>query len=571
MVTCWEIPNMFSEASLSSVRLASFACCIALVSACCNGQSPRLAKAGDSRSAGSLEILQAFESELGDLIAQKEISVVAISRKPPAKKRQNPRVRIRGANDLFRDLRQLADNTPPVPSGAGVVISDSGLVLTQYLVIKPGDQHTITTVDGKSYPAVIKAADPRSGLAVLSVEGAELEPIAIGKAENLRKGSMVVTIGNPYSVMSDGQPTASFGTVTNLSRRAGDQVNLNNTPDERHGNYRTTLHHFGAMIQTDAKLGWNASGGALLNLAGELVGITTTVSTIAGHEQPAGYAIPLTEAFRRVVQTLSEGKEVEYGLLGISFSPNARATSSNGTPGMEVQMAYAGGPADQAGLTANDIIISIDEQPITSPDKLQLVVGKRPPATKVAVAYERSGLMRTAEVSLAKYYVSGEKVVTNSAPTWRGIRVDFPTAIPAQQLALAAQQRRIDPDGCVVVAEVDPESVSWQQGVRKGMFISHVGDTRVSSPAEFMAAVEDKSSSLKLRFTKPVAPAAAEAQRARAQRRILGRPQVRVGVPQIRPQQPVLPPVMRVPRGLQLVPDQNQPQLAPVPAVPDKP
>lgn len=549
--------SIINQAISRRSYLAGWVCFFALFPVLSFGQaSPN----GDE--SGSLAILRAFESELGGLIAEKEISVVAISRLPGTQQARNPRVRIRQQNRLFADLRQMNSTAAPVPSGAGVVIDKSGLVLTQYLVVKPGDRHTITTVDGESYPAEIKAADPRSGLAVLAVKSGNLKPVAIGRAEELRKGSLVVTIGNPYAVLSDGQPTASFGTVTNLSRRAGDQVNLNNTPDERHGNYRTTLHHFGAMIQTDAKLGWNASGGALLNLAGELVGITTTVSTIAGHEQPAGYAIPMNESFRRIVQTLSEGKEVEYGLLGISFSPNARATTSTGTPGMEVQLAYAGGPANKAGLTGHDIITTIDGEPITSPDKLQLVVGRRPPATDVAVAFERQGQMRQTKVSLAKYYVAGEKVITQPAPSWRGIRVDFATAVPPEQLAAASQLGKIDPAGCVVVAEVDPESVSWKQGVRQGMFISHVGETRVSSPKEFWAAVEDKSSSLKLRFTKPVAPVAA------ARRQNLGRPQVEVRNPRIVPRNRPIQPERRIPFGLRALPEENQPQPAPVPAVP---
>ncbi|MEM8866533.1 MAG: trypsin-like peptidase domain-containing protein, partial [Planctomycetota bacterium] len=294
-----------------------------------------------------------------ELIKATEPSVVAITHTPPAQANHSPLLFRQGDDGFFRDLRGIPGNARvETPAGAGVVIDASGLVLTQYLVVQPGQQHTIYTVDGDSYPAEIRAADPRSGLAVLdvSVERNDLAPLPIGKAENLQKGSGVVTIGNPNALLTDGQPTASYGTITNLARKADPQVNLNNAKDPLRTGYRTTLHHFGALIQTDARLGWNASGGAVVNLAGELVGITTTVSVIPGHEQSAGYAIPMNAAFRRIVDTLKEGKEVEYGLLGISFSVSARSKTTDGRYGIAVQQAYAGGPAGRAGLRSRDII-----------------------------------------------------------------------------------------------------------------------------------------------------------------------------------------------------------------------
>ena len=167
----------------------------------------------------------------------------------------------------------------------------------------------VTTIDRTTYRATIRAADPHSGLAVLAIDHAagplqragshehnsapgNFPAIRLGDAESLRKGQFVVAIGNPYAIQTDGQPTASWGIVTNFGRKAPIGTNLNDAPGPD-GDYRTTLHHLGTLIQTDAKLGFNAAGGALINLRGELVGLTTTAATIAGHEQPAGYAIPM--------------------------------------------------------------------------------------------------------------------------------------------------------------------------------------------------------------------------------------------------------------------------------------
>jgi serine protease Do len=181
----------------------------------------------------------------------------------------------------------------------------------------------------------------------------------LGDAAKLRKGQFVIAIGNPYAVATDGQPTASWGIVTNLARKAPPNFNFNDAPGPL-GDYRTTLHHLGTLIQTDARLGWSAGGGALVNLHGELVGLTTTAATIAGHEQPAGYAIPINATFRRIIDELKAGREIEYGMLGVSF--NTRLESTANSPS-EVAIAdvFPGSPADRAGLVRGDVVTHIGD------------------------------------------------------------------------------------------------------------------------------------------------------------------------------------------------------------------
>lgn len=491
--------------------------------------------AGQAVQQGGIAALRNAEQGLADVIAAVEPSIVAISHSPPQKNAARRPTFLQFGNDPFRGKRRaILGADEPMAVGAGVVIGE-GLVLTQSLAIEPGDEkkpeddHFVTTIEGERLAASIKAADPRSGLAVLEVPGLKAPALKTGKAEALRKGSLVVALGNPYAVLSDGQPTASFGTITNLGRKLDPDVNLNNSPSATQS-FRTTLHHYGTLLQTDARLGWNASGGALVNLEGELVGITTTASMIAGHEQPAGYAIPLNKIFRRVVDTLKEGREVEYGLIGISFRPESVKARTVDRPGIAVDTTYSGSPADRAGLRSGDIITEINELPITNPDELQLAVGSLPPDTPTPIRFERRGQPREAMISLAKYYVGGKKVVTNKPAPWRGIRVDYSTALPAEEMRVSGQQGAIDPLGCVLVAEVEPESTSWRAGVRPGMFISHVGEERVTTPREFLSAVKNADESVKLRFTKqkPAAAVGAAANRAIPQA-------VPVPVPRVRP------------------------------------
>jgi serine protease Do len=442
----------------------------------------------------------AFQQSLANLIARVEPSVVAISRapQPPA---GGPAQQPTLANPFFEDFTGRA-NLAFQPTGSGVVIDAGGLVLTQYLNVQAGDRHRVTTSDGEKFDATLIGADPRSGLAVLKVETDKLVPLPIGKSENLRKGHFVVTVGNPYAMVAGDSATVGWGIVANLAQKAAPEMNLNNVRDELDSSYQTTLHHFGTLIQTDAKLGWSASGGALVDLEGNLVGITTAAATIPGHEQGAGYAIPMSEAMRRAVEQLKQGREVEYGLLGVSLldlaSRNVRSTVDKG---VAIQMALSGSAAMQAGLQPQDVVVEIDGEPIESASELQVLVGGKSPGEVIHVRYLRGNEERETDVTLGKYYVQGEKVVTEKPPAWRGMRVDYATALPREAITQAEQMGRIDPQGCVVVSEVEEGSPAWESGVRPGRFISHVGTTRVTTPEEFRKAVAAQEGVVDLRFT----------------------------------------------------------------------
>ena len=474
---------------------------------------------------GDPATVAAIEQTLVDTIAGAERSVVAVARSSPAK----PSVLAPQIAEAFGDLREPAAATETATTtGAGVIIDPAGLILTEYLAVRDGDQHTVTTIEGKTYPATIKAADPRSGLAILAITpkasplqraGAEgqsdhqpirFPAIPFGDAARLRKGQFVIAIGNPYAIRSDGEPTASWGTVTNLARKAPAGANLNDVPGPQ-GDYRTSLHHLGTLIQTDAKLGWNAGGGALVNMRGELVGLTTTVAAIAGHEQPAGYAIPIDDTARRIIDTLKQGREVEYGLLGVSFRPadgSYGAILPNAAPpeidGVAVLQVYPGSPAARAGLESGDVVTHVGGQRVSDVDSVQLAISARPPLDTVEIGYQRGKRATQVTATLAKLAVSGRKIYANAPPSWRGLRVDYATALDAASLGEQIMAGAIDPDGCVLVAEVAQDSPAWQAGIRPRMFISHVGQIRVTTPQEFQAANEEHEGPVILRLTQPI-------------------------------------------------------------------
>ena len=466
---------------------------------------------------GAASVAQ-LEKTLVDIIAHAEPSVVAIGRTPP----QQLAAPDRRPGDVFVELRDnAAGPIVPLTVGAGVLIDRTGLVLTHYLAIHEGDQHTVTTIDRATYQATIRAADPRSGLAILAIDtkagplkraGTPIKTIApdsfpaikLGDATSVQKGQFVVAIGNPYAIQTDGQPTASWGIITNLARKAPSGTNLNDAPGPS-GDFRTTLHHLGTLIQTDAKLGFSAAGGALLNLRGELIGLTTTAATIAGHEQPAGYAIPINATTRRIIDTLKQGREVEYGMLGVAFDQLSQQTPTPSSPRLALAQVFAGGPAARAGLAPGDVVTRVAEQPVNDVDAVQLAISMLPPSTVTTVEYIRGGRPATTNVTLAKLAVTGKKIATLRADAWRGLRVDYATALEAAELTQAFSAGAVDPEGCVLVAEVEEKSVAWNAGVRKGMFISHVGGKRVTTPAEFQAATQTVGDKFDIKLTQPAA------------------------------------------------------------------
>lgn len=447
------------------------------------------------------QVVAALEQSLTTAIAAAEGSVVAIARVEHESREDVAAIELRA--DPFGRLQLPLGQPKPgdpdfIPSeyGAGVVIDRQGLILTHYHVLGEQSEIYVTTAARKTYPARIKAADPRSDLAVLAIDARDLTPIKFGDATNLKKGQIVIALGNPYAIARDGQASASWGIVSNLARKAPPT-----TSDETLRPMKTTLHQFGTLIQTDAKLNLGTSGGALLNLQGEMIGLITSAAAAPGYEQPAGYAVPVDATFRRAVETLKQGREVEYGFLGVAPHNLEPREILAGKHGVRVDEVVRGTPAQRYGLQKEDVITHVNGDPIFDSDGLVLHVGKLPVDAMVNLTVERDGRVRPITAGLAKYWVPGKKIVTALPPSWRGLRVDYATA--SKDFQEYARQSKVDLDGCVVITDVAKDSPAWQEGLRPDMFISHLDSTRVGSPKEFHAATAGKEGPVEVRVVPP--------------------------------------------------------------------
>lgn len=470
---------------------------------------PWLAERAAGQEPSGPQVAVAMEKVLTDAIARAEKSVVAIAR--VRKEQPGETVRLEFRPDAFGRRAVPAIGPQPgeahfVPNeyGTGVVIDSRGLILTAYHVLGEDSDYYVATSDRRLHQAWVKAADPRSDLAVLSINATgatseSLPAIALGDATTLRKGQIVLTLGNPYAIARDGQVSAGWGIVANLSRKSPVSVDGSDQAARR------TLHDFGALIQTDAKLNLGTSGGPLLNLRGEMVGLCVALASTAGYEASAGYAIPVDPTFRRVLDVLKQGREVEYGFLGIMPVNLQRQEILAGLQGIRVKGITPGTPAARHGLRSDDIITTVNGVPIHDADALVLEVGRLPVESVAHLGILRSGRNRVLDVVLSKYPVAGKKIVTVRPDAWRGILVDYPSAFVEDdqpvRLGLSAA------DEAVIVTEVGAGTPGARCGMKRGMLISHVDGRAVRTPKDFLAAIADKSGPVQLRFatSEPVA------------------------------------------------------------------
>ncbi len=241
------------------------------------------------------------------------------------------------------------------------------------------------------------------------------------------------------------------------------------------------------LLQLDTKLNLGMSGGAVVNLKGELVGITTTGGNAQGFDAQAGYAIPLDALGRRVVDALLEGKEAEYGFLGIRLDDRAPNVVGGVVPGT---------PADEGGLILGDEIVAVDGYPVNAEGGVSLALSTAPVGKPVELSVLRGGREIERTVLLSKYPVAGEVIATNRPKPWRGLRVDFTSALAGSTFSDAILQTMAK--GCVGIVEVVAGSPAETAGLKRGQVISAVEGEPVRTPDEFATAVTDKKGAITL-------------------------------------------------------------------------
>lgn len=407
----------------------------------------------------------------------------------------------------------VPDNAADHLYGAGVVLdAREGLILTPYHLIEgarkvfvrgsngKGSYADIHAADAKSDLAVLKLITPSLGLKAVKIAEVRLTPGADGEKPNLKKGSMVIALGHPTAVtVGEGSPSASWGILSNIRLKSAPP------PAPSGGNEllrQRPLHQQGGLIQVDARVALGSTGTALFNSDGELVGLGSSVAAVHGSEVNGGYAIPMDANYRRVVGVLKEGKEVEYGFLGVS--------PADAVGGVRVQGVSPGCPASQAGLQFDDLLTAIDGNPLTSPDDLLLHAGGALAGSEVTVEYERNGGKYKTKLTLAKNVNPLPFIASVTPPAPFGIKIDY-FSMRAAGGAWPDRNPPPPPPPGVLVREVEAGSPGERalkeagQPIKGAWLITHVDGKPVSNPKEYYTQTAGKKS-LRLHLADPDQP-----------------------------------------------------------------
>jgi serine protease DegQ len=267
--------------------------------------------------------------------------------------------------------------------GSGVIVSSKGYILTNHHVVEAADEIEVALGDGKKLKAKAVGSDPETDIAVLQVEGGVVQAITFGDADALRVGDVVLAIGNPFGF---GQ-TVTMGIVSALGRN---QLGIN------------TFENF---IQTDAAINPGNSGGALIDTAGNLVGINTAIYSSSGVSLGIGFAIPASSA-KNIMEQIIQTGGVTRGWIGVEareITPEMGESFRLGTTtGVLIEGVLRGGPAERAGLKPGDVLIAIEGKPIKDPNSMLNLVAALVPGKPASVRLRRDNKDVDLQVAVGK-------------------------------------------------------------------------------------------------------------------------------------------------------------------------
>ena len=351
-------------------------------------------------------------------------------------------------------------------SGSGVIISADGFIVTNNHVVRKADKVEVVLNDKRSFKAEVVGTDPTTDLALLRIDEENLPHLRFGNSDQVQVGEWVLAVGNPFNLTS----TVTAGIVSAKGR------NLNLLNQE---------YSIESFIQTDAAVNPGNSGGALINTAGELIGINTAISSQTGSFAGYSFAVP-ANLVKKVMQDIKEYGQVQRGIIGVriqSVTDELEKEKDLGTlDGAFIAGVIPGGAAESGGIKTGDVIVGINSTRIKSASELQEIVGTYRPGDKITVVLLRNKKETSVEVTLKGLDGTTDLVKKEIASRESTLGADL-RALSSNELS----QLKID--NGVKVESID-QGILRNIGISKGFIITQVNKKKVKSPEEVEREIE---------------------------------------------------------------------------------
>ncbi len=348
-------------------------------------------------------------------------------------------------------------------SGSGVIITDDGYIVTNNHVIDQADEIKVVLNDKREYEAKLVGTDKTTDIALLKIEEKDLPHLKVGNSDALKLGEWVLAVGNPFNLTS----TVTAGIVSAKGRNIG--INQADMSIE-------------SFIQTDAAVNPGNSGGALVNMNGELVGINTAIASQTGSYTGYSFAIP-SAIVQKVIADLKEYGQVQRALLGVSIGDvNAQVADKFGLDKIEgvfVAGLSPDGAAEEAGLKAEDVILSVDGINVNSVAELQEQVGKHRPGDVVKILIKRDNKSKPYNVTLRNMHGDTE-ILTTDANEFLGAKFDNVTENERYKLRI---------NQGIKITELSRGKLK-DAGLSEGFIITQVNKQEVNGVNDFIAIVK---------------------------------------------------------------------------------
>ncbi len=424
----------------------------------------------------------------GDFTYAADVSMPAVVHITSTMKTRGGNARQMQIPEEFREF--FGDRAPQGPqrqqaSGSGVIISSDGYIVTNNHVVEGADELEVVLNDKHTYKAKVIGTDPSTDLAVIQIPAQNLPALTFGNSDAARVGEWVVAVGNPFNLES----TVTTGIVSAKGRGLGI------IGQKQRGNFEGPAPKIDSplesFIQTDAVVNPGNSGGALVNLKGELIGINTAIASPTGSFAGYAFAVP-SNLVKKVAGDLVKYGNVQRGYLGIVLdeldSKKADEYGVKETNGVYVKSFSTNSAAKEAGLKAGDVILKVDGLTVNTVPQLQEQIGRKQPGESVILTLGRGGATKDVTVKLKNRDGGSQLLQRDNAEMLLGdLGVQLSDLTPREKALLKAN----GVEGGAKVGMLEAGKLS-RAGVQEGFIITKLNNKPIHSVQEFKKAIEGK-------------------------------------------------------------------------------